>query len=245
MISPPATVRPRRARRALPAAVPAPAPAGTLTPIVGVGAGGHAKSAIDAIESVFRFRVVALLDADPALAGTTVLGHPVLGGDALAALRAAGVEHAFVGLGGAGDTSARRAGAALLRDAGFVLPAIVHRTATVARSARIAEGAQVLAAAIVGADARLGRDALVNAGAILGHDTDLGEAVHVASGARLGGGVTVGDGAHVGTGAVVLQGRTIGTGAVVAAGAVVLEDVPDAGRVAGVPARPIRSGGPR
>ena len=38
-----------------------------LTPIVGIGAGGHAKSAIDAIESVFRFRVVALLDADPAV----------------------------------------------------------------------------------------------------------------------------------------------------------------------------------
>ena len=241
MISPPAPARRRRAHRALPAAVPAPD--GPLVPIVGVGAGGHAKSAIDAIESVFRFRVVALLDADPALAGTTVLGHPVLGGDALAAVRAGGVEHAFVGLGGAGDTSARRAGAALLRDAGFLLPPIVHRTATVARSARLSEGAQVLAGAIVGADARLRRDALVNAGVILGHDVHLGEAVHVASGARLGGGVTVGDGAHVGTGAVILQGRTIGTGAVVAAGAVVLEDVPDGGRVAGVPARPIRSGG--
>ncbi|HMO00214.1 MAG TPA: NeuD/PglB/VioB family sugar acetyltransferase [Miltoncostaeaceae bacterium] len=243
MISPPAPARPVRAHRPLPAAMPAPA--GTLTPIVGVGAGGHAKSAIDAIESVFRFRVVALLDADPALAGTTVLGNPVLGGDALAALRAGGVEHAFVGLGGAGDTSARRAGGALLRDAGFVLPAIVHRTATVARSARLADGVQVLAGAIVGADSRLACDALVNAGAILGHDADVGEAAHVASGARLGGGVTVGAGAHVGTGAVVLQGRTIGTGAVVAAGAVVLEDVPDSGRVAGVPARPIRRGGAR
>jgi UDP-perosamine 4-acetyltransferase len=240
MISPPAPARRRRANPAVPATVPAPA--ARLTPIVGVGAGGHAKSAIDAIESVFRFRVVALLDADPALAGTSVLGHPVLGGDGLATVRAGGVEHAFVGLGGAGDTTARRAGAALLRDAGFLLPAIVHRTATVARSARLSEGVQVLAGAIVGADARLRRDALVNAGAILGHDADVGEAAHVASGARLGGGVTVGDGAHVGTGAVVLQGRTIGTGAVVAAGAVVLEDVPDDGRVAGVPARPIRSG---
>ena len=243
MISPPAPARPVRAHRPLPAAMPAPA--GTLTPIVGVGAGGHAKSAIDAIESVFRFRVVALLDADPALAGTTVLGNPVLGGDALAALRAGGVEHAFVGLGGAGDTSARRAGGALLRDAGFVLPPIVHRTATGARSARLPGGVQVLAGAIVGADSRLACDALVNAGAILGHDADVGEAAHVASGARLGGGVTVGAGAHVGTGAVVLQGRTIGTGAVVAAGAVVLEDVPDSGRVAGVPARPIRRGGAR
>ncbi len=242
MISPPVPGR-RRAQRALPAAVPAPAEC--LLPIVGVGAGGHAKSVVDAIESVFRFRVVALLDADPALAGTTVLGHPVRAGDALAALRADGVEHAFVGLGGAGDTTARRAGAALLRDAGFALPVLVHRTATVARSARLAEGVQVLAGAIVGADASLARDALVNAGAILGHDAVLGEASHVASGARLGGGVTVGAGAHVGTGAVVLQGRTIGAGAVVAAGAVVLEDVPAAGRVAGVPARAIRSGGRR
>ena len=151
-----------------------------------------------------------------------------------------------MGLGGAGDTSARRAGAALLRDAGFALPAIVHRTATVARSARIAEGAQVLA----GGDRRRRRPAGPRRpgrtpGRSSATTSDLGEAAHVASGARLGGGVTVGDGAHVGTGAVVLQGRTIGTGAVVAAGAVVLEDVPDAGRVAGVPARPIRSGGPR
>jgi UDP-perosamine 4-acetyltransferase len=243
MISPPAPARARRAPRALPVAVPAPP--GDLTPIVGVGAGGHAKSAIDAIESVFRFRVVALLDADPEREGSTVLGHPVLGGDALAAVRAAGVAHAFVGLGGAGDTRARGAGAALRRDAGFLLPAIVHRTATVARSARLDDGAQVLAGAIVGADCRLRRDALVNAGAILGHDSELGEVAHVASGARLGGAVRVGAGAHVGTGAVILQGRTIGTGAVVAAGAVVLEDVPDGGRVAGVPARPIRGGGRR
>ena len=41
MISPPASARPRRARPPLPAAVSAPA--GELTPIVGVGAGGHAK----------------------------------------------------------------------------------------------------------------------------------------------------------------------------------------------------------
>ena len=243
MISLPPPARPRRARSPLSAAPPLAG--GVLTPIVGVGSGGHAKSAIDAIESVFRFCVVALLDADPSREGGTVLGCPVISGDGMAALRADGVEHAFVGLGGSGDTTARRAGAAILRDAGFRLPSIVHRTATVARSARLAEGVQVLAGAIVGADAHLGRDALVNAGAIVGHDVGVGEAAHVASGARVGGAVTIGDGAHVGTGAVILQGRTIGERAIVAAGAVVLEDVPARGRVAGVPARSMRAGARR
>ena len=243
MISPPLPVRHRRARSPL-SAGPRPAP-GALTPIVGVGSGGHAKSAIDAIESVFRFHVVALLDADPSREGRTVLGCPVVGGDAIAALRADGVDHGFVGLGGSGDTTARRAGAAILRDAGLRLPSIVHRTATVARSTRLADGVQVLAGAIVGADARLMRDALVNAGAIIGHDVVVGEAAHVASGARVAGAVAIGAGAHVGTGAVILQGRSIGERAVVAAGAVVLEDVPAGGRVAGVPARAIRTGGRR
>jgi hypothetical protein len=120
-----------------------------LPAIAGLGAGGHAKCAVEAIRSVLRYRVVALLESDPALQGLTVLGCPVVGGDAMAALRGQGVELAFVGIGGAGDVSPRRAGAALLREAGFRLPAIVHRSASVAVSAVLEEGAQVTAGAVV------------------------------------------------------------------------------------------------
>lgn len=62
------------------------------------------------------------------------------------------IEHAFVGLGGAGDLTPRRTGAALLRDAGFRLPPIVHRAASVAVSAVLGDGAQVLAGAIADPD---------------------------------------------------------------------------------------------
>jgi UDP-perosamine 4-acetyltransferase len=208
-----------------------------LPAIVGLGAGGHAKCTVEAIRSVLRYRVVALLDSDPALQGVMVLGCPVVGGDAMAALRGQGVELAFVGIGGTGDVSPRRAGAALLRDAGFRLPAIVHRSASVAVSAVLQEGAQVMAGAIVNAEARIGRDALVNAGAIVGHDAVVGECSHIASGARLGGAAHVGAGAHIGSGAVILQDRTVGEGAIVGAGAVVIDDVPPGARVGGVPAR--------
>lgn len=210
-----------------------------LPAIAGLGAGGHAKCAVEAIRSVLRYRVVALLDSDPALQGLTVLGCPVVGGDALAALRAQGVELAFVGIGGAGDVSPRRAGAVLLREAGFRLPAIVHRSASVAVSAVLEEGAQVMAGAIVNAEARIARDALVNPGAIVGHDVVVGECSHIASGARVGGAAIVGAGAHIGSGAVILQGRIVGEGAVVGAGAVVIDDVEPGVRIGGVPARPL------
>ena len=234
MLQPAPAARPRRAAPGLAAREP-----GRLPAIAGLGAGGHAKCVVEAVRSVVRFRVVALLDADPALAGATVLGCPVIAGDGVAALRAGGVDHAFVGIGGTGDAGPRRTAAALLREAGFLLPAIVHRSASVARSAALAEGAQVLAGAVVGADAALGRDALVNAGAIVGHDVVVGECAHLASGARVAGAAVVGPGAHVGTGAVVLQGLRVGAGAVIGAGAVVVEDVPAGARVAGVPATPL------
>lgn len=209
------------------------------TRIVGVGAGGHARCVIEAIDSADVLQVVALMDGDAALVGSRVLGRPVLAQEEGAALRAEGVENAFVGVGGIADPGPRRAVAAALREAGFRLPPIVHATAVVAESATVEDGAHVLAGAIVGPGAIVGRDAIVNAGAIIGHDVRLGECAHVASGARIAGDTRVGAGAHVGTGAIVIQQRTIGDGAVIGAGAVVLDDVGPGERVGGIPARPL------
>lgn len=201
-------------------------------PIVGLGAGTHAKSVLEAIRSAGAFEVVALVDDDPALAGSALLGVPITG-----ALTGHDAAHAFLGVGGIGDTGPRRRAAERLLAEGFELPPILHATAAVSPWATLGRGAQVLATAVVNAEATVGDGALVNTAAVVEHDCVVGDYAHLAPGATLGGGAVVGAHAHVGMGAVVIEGKRIGAAAFVAAGAVVVADVPDGARVGGVPAR--------
>jgi UDP-perosamine 4-acetyltransferase len=208
-------------------------------PIVGLGAGTHAKSVLEAIRSAGRFEIVGLVDDDAARAGKKLLDFAISGPEALDRLRAEGVAHAFAGVGGIGDSSARRAAFERLLDAGFELPQIVHASAVVSPWAELGRGVQVLAGALINAGAQIGDDAIVNTGAIVEHDCRVEAHAHIAPGAKLAGLATVGEGAHVGIGAVVIESVRVGKGALVGAGAVVIRDVPDGARVAGVPAKPL------
>ncbi len=213
--------------------------------IVGVGAGTHAKSVLEAIRASGRFETAALVDDDPARVGGELLGFPVVEPAALERLRAEGIEHAFVGAGGVGDDSGRRDIFRRLLAAGFEVPPIVHASAVVSPWARLGRGAQVLAAAVVNAGAEIGDGVIVNTGAIVEHDCRVSAHAHLGPGVRLGGLVRVGEGSHVGIGAVVIEGIQIGNRAFVAAGAVVVRNVAEGARVAGVPAREMASkGGP-
>jgi len=211
----------------------------TALPIVGLGAGTHAKSLLEALRSSGAFDVVALVDDDPARVGAELLGLPIRGAETLAELRDEGVADAFAGIGGVGSSEARKSAFSRLLDEGFRLPPIIHAAAHVSSFARVGHGCHVLAAAVINADAELGDNVIVNTAAVVEHDCRIGSHVHVGPGALLGGLVTLEADAQIGMGAVVIQERTIGARAFVAAGAVVVDDVPAGARVAGVPARPL------
>ncbi len=210
----------------------------TRTPVIGLGAGGHARVVIEILRALESFDVVGLLDANEELWGKTILGINVLGDDAqLAKIYESGVRAAFIGVGSVGSMKARQRLFDKAREHGFDVARAVHPASVVSPSAEIGEGPTVMASAVINAAARLGDNVIVNTGAVVEHDCVIGHHVHVATAAALAGEVRVGEGTHIGLGARVLQGVSIGRNVVVGAGAVVVRDVPDDVVVVGVPAR--------
>jgi UDP-perosamine 4-acetyltransferase len=206
--------------------------------VVIVGAGGHGKVVLDILRAAGRVEPVGFLDADPALAGTTVGGLPVLGAaNLLPRLRQQKVRGAVVAI---GDNRTRRQYAALVREQGLELINAVHPVAVVSPTARVGTNVVIAAGAVVCTEARVDDSAIINTAAIVDHEVHVGEAVHVAPGAGLAGRVRVGSLAFVGMGAQVIQCRSVGEGATVGAGAVVIEDVSPYATAVGVPARVIK-----
>jgi len=214
----------------------------SLTPLVGLGASGHAKVIIDILRLAGGYEFVGLLTPERDLWGTRLLGVPVIGDDdRLPELIEEGISHGFVGVGMVGNASLRIHLYLKLREFGFQIVPAIHPSSIISDSANIGRAPMIGPGAIVNAAARVGDNVLINSGAIVEHDCEVGDHVHIASGAQLAGAVWVGDECMIGMGACIRERVSIGRKSIVGAGAVVVKDVPDGVVVAGVPARITRS----
>lgn len=205
-------------------------------PVLVIGAGGHGRVVADALRAA-GWKVLGFLDSAVHLHGKYVDGLPVLGGDEHLRDHLPASVRLANGIGSTTNTAVRRHVYERLTAAGFQFETVRHPAATIASSAVLSTGAQVMAGAVLQPGVVIGEDTIINTGALIDHDCLIGSHCHVAPGAVLSGGVRIGDGCHIGTAANVVQGVTIGAEALIAAGAVVVGDVPASARMVGVPAR--------
>jgi acetyltransferase EpsM len=195
------------------------------------GGGGHGKALIDLIRTLGKYTVIGVLD-DGLAPGSQVMGVTILGGaEILETLKQRGVENAVNAVGGIGDMQSRVRVFEILREADYTFPALVHPTAFVEESAKLADGVQVFPHAYIGSEVDIGFGAIVNTAAVVSHDCRIAEYANVAPGALLAGGVEIGEGTLIGMGATVNLGVSIGSGARVGNSAVVKADVPANGIV--------------
>jgi sugar O-acyltransferase (sialic acid O-acetyltransferase NeuD family) len=199
--------------------------------LVVYGGGGHGKTLIELIRAVGDYKLAGVID-DGLEVGSEVMGSVVIGGgEALVALAERGVRMAVNAVGGVGDITSRIAVFERIRKAGLTCPMMMHPSAVVEESARLAEGVQVFSHGYIGSDAQIGFGVIVNTQAVVSHDCHLGDYANIAPGALLAGGVSIGEGTLVGMGVTINLNVTIGPDARVGNSAVVKQDVPGGGMV--------------
>lgn len=193
----------------------------------------HAKTVCGA---ELPWEVVGIIDDDPALAGTTVEGRPVLGvlqdakrfPEACFLSCIANVRYPSIRL----DIEER-----------LGLPAhqwtrFVHPQATVVSNASIGRGTIVYPNVSVSAYARIGAQCVAYFGSVIHHDTIIGDGCCLCASVSIGGNVSVGNGCYLGIGSTIRDHVDIADGAVIGMGAVVVSDVRPGQTVVGVPAGP-------
>jgi sugar O-acyltransferase (sialic acid O-acetyltransferase NeuD family) len=190
-----------------------------------IGAGGHARSCIDVIESA-GLRVFGLIDRDPTMVGGDVLGYPMLGSDCELLKLAKDSSGALITVGQIGRPKIRVSLYEKLTSCGVVPLSVSANTARVSRHASVGHGSIVMHQALVNAGARVGVNCIINTGAIVEHDVEIGDHCHIAIGAVIGGGVRIGAGSFVGAGAIISHGVSIGSNSIIGAGCVVMSDCP-------------------
>ncbi|MGE0812829.1 MAG: hypothetical protein AB7O28_01200 [Vicinamibacterales bacterium] len=166
--------------------------------------------------------------ANPRFAITVVEGWP----------EAVGPAAAFLGVNQPGS---KRAVLGLFASRELPFTTIVHASAAISSTARLAAGVHVNSLVSVAAHAVLGRFVSLNRHVSIGHHARLGEFVTVNPGANVAGYTTIGAGTLIGMGANVVDGVTIGPDTVVCAGAVVTRDLPGGVVARGNPCRVVRA----
>lgn len=205
-------------------------------PVIILGAGGHAKVLIDALLSASAV-IAGIVAPDLTLAGTNILGVPVLGGDDVVNEYPPSEIQLVNGLGSVGLPVNRQQLFEKFKGMGYKFATVIHPSAVIASGVILGEGAQVMAGVVIQPGSHIGINSIINTRASVDHDCTIGDHVHIAPGVTMSGGVTVGTCSHIGTGATVIQGLSIGNGCLVAAGAVVTKYIADGTMVRGVPAR--------
>lgn len=199
--------------------------------ILVIGAGGHAKSVIDALLSDGEYGKIAILEDFDA---REVLGFQVIGKVNEAFKFIDEYPRAVVAV---GDNNYRLKTIGYLKGLGFELPCIRHKTAYISRFSTVGEGSVVLGASMINANAKVGRGVIINSSVTVEHDCVVADGVHLSPNSVLCGGTNIGDSTWIGAGATVIDHINIGKNVIIGAGSVVVRNIKDNITAYGNPAR--------
>jgi len=189
-----------------------------------IGAGGHARACIDAIEQEGIYRIAGLIGLAQEV-GSRHFGYEVIATDAEIPELVEQYQFALITIGQINTAENRIRLYTQALDAGFTFPTVIAPTAYVSSHSTIGKGTVVMHGAIINAGALVGNNCIINSNSLIEHDAHVGDYCHISTGAILNGNTLVGPGSFIGSGAVIKEGVSIGANSLVGMGLMVRHNV--------------------
>lgn len=208
--------------------------------IIVIGASGHAKVIIEAIELSKSHHIHGLIDSFKPK-GRKLFDYEILGTeDIIPDLRSNGITKGVIAI---GDNWTRflmyKKILSLVPDFEFIK--VIHPSAVISPRVKIGAGTVILPSVTINVDAEIGKHCIVNTYASFGHEGRMDDFSSLAPGVIAGGNVKIGFCSAICLGANIIQGTRIGEHSIIGAGALVLSDVGNFKLMYGVPGTVIKS----
>ncbi len=185
------------------------------TSLIIYGAGGHGAVVVESAISM-GFNVIGLIDTNPD--ATPILNLPILSPDQ-ANLSQAKILIAI------GDNLLREKLTQQYQELGWQLATVIHASACISPTAKIAQGTYIGPKVIVNAMTQIEQGVILNSGVIAEHHNTIQAFSHLAPGVCTGGFVDVGQRALIGINASILPNIKIESDAAIGAGSVVTQNI--------------------
>jgi sugar O-acyltransferase (sialic acid O-acetyltransferase NeuD family) len=207
-----------------------------------LGAGGCGREtlqwAVDLNKTKKRWDEFAFLDYDETMLDGKKCPAKIIGNDDDYNIRP---EDEFICAIGSGELRKKIIEKMEKRGAHFIT--LIHPTAQVADSAKIAEGAILYPYSIVTADVVIGKGCIINMHSSVTHDVRLGDYCTISPNCHIMGACEIGKNVFIGVGSSLIPGIRVGDNAYICAGSTVMTRVKADTRVIGNPAKRVKTWG--
>ena len=188
-----------------------------------IGAGGHAKSCLDIINSIKKYKILGFIDN---YKKGTFENYKIVGGDKfLKSLRSKSKINIAITIGQIKDYKKRKNIFKKIKELGFNLPKIISKYAIVSKYSKIGEGTMIFSNALVNRGASIGFNSIINSFALIEHDTIVGNNTHISTRATINGNVKIGSNTFIGSGAIIKEGVSIGNNCVIGMGSLIKNNI--------------------
>lgn len=204
--------------------------------LIMIGAGGHAESVADSIDTEL-YELVGFIDSNKT---GSHMGFPILGKE----IKDIPNYRSFVYFVSIGDVGYRKLWYEKLVNLQLPIINIIDKTALISRSAAIGVGNFVGKLAIINSGTRVGNNNVINTKALIEHECRIGNHTHLSTNSTINGDVVVEDSVFFGSAAVCNGQLKIGHHAIVGSGSVVIKEVEPWTTVVGTPAKIVKRRNP-